>query len=272
MTASTVASGTRRVRSSTPNALAIVRGTAAVEARMQLRRRGLWITFALCSLVVLTGARNPWSFDATVPAKDVLTGWATLVNSVFPIIVGCLLADRARRSIRLGVVELLDATAARPRDRLVGTYLGATAATLVPYLLVYASGVGYVVLDRGEPAAVVVAAAIFLAVCLPGLLFVAAFSVAVPLIMWGPLYQFLFTGYWFWGNLLNPAWAIPTLSGTWLTPVGDTAAAGLFDGDGLWVAHAATWEALASIFLLIVTAGLALWAGAAIETRRAATR
>ena len=35
---------------------------------------------------------------------------------------------------------------------------------------------------------------------LPGLLFVAAFSVSCPVILWVPLYQFLFVGYWFWGR------------------------------------------------------------------------
>jgi hypothetical protein len=41
------------------------------------------------------------------------------------------------------------------------------------------------------------------------------------------VYQVLFTGYWFWGNFLNPA-ALPTLNGTVLTPSGAFAAYAFF--------------------------------------------
>jgi len=48
---------------------------------------------------------------------------------------------------------------------------------------------------------------------------VVAFSLACPLLMPLRIYQVLFTGYWFWGNLLNPQ-AFPTISETLLNAVG----------------------------------------------------
>src|SRR5260370_19208210 len=71
-------------------------------------------------------------------------------------------------------------------------------------------------------------AADFVLIVLPGLLFVAAFSIACPAILWVPLYEFLFVGYWFWGNALSPTrTGIQTLSQTILTPIGTYISAGM---------------------------------------------
>jgi ABC-type glycerol-3-phosphate transport system permease component len=59
----------------------------------------------------------------------------------------------------------------------------------------------------------------FLAINIPASAFVVAFSLVIPLVMPIRVYQILFTGYWFWGNYLNPD-VFPTLSGTLLTPGG----------------------------------------------------
>lgn len=104
----------------------------------------------------------------------------------------------------------------------------------------------------------------FAAVNLPGLLFVGAFSIACTAILWVPLYQFLFTGYWFWGNWLlqgpqSPLYIpVPTLSGTLLTPAGYYAAIGLF-GVPDFVLRATAWEGLSSIGLLVAFGVAALY-------------
>jgi ABC-2 type transport system permease protein len=70
----------------------------------------------------------------------------------------------------------------------------------------------------------------------------------------------LYTGYWFWGNFLNPR-AIPTLSGTLLTPGGEFAA-GAFFGVGrtrMNPAHTVT-EAVLNLVVLAACAALALLA------------
>lgn len=43
------------------------------------------------------------------------------------------------------------------------------------------------------------------------------------------VYQILFTGYWFWGNYINPE-MFPTLNGTLLTPSGMYSYQGFFGG------------------------------------------
>jgi hypothetical protein len=69
----------------------------------------------------------------------------------------------------------------------------------------------------------------FLAINVPAYAFITAFSLACPLVMPLRVYQILFTGYWFWGNFLNPK-AFPTLNGTLLTPGGRFAFEGFFGG------------------------------------------
>jgi len=85
----------------------------------------------------------------------------------------------------------------------------------------------------------------------------------VPAVMWVPLYQFLFVGYWFWGNLLAPSYGIPTLSNTLLTPLGNVAASGFFsrNSDGIQTISGnsvATWEGALSIAILLACAAAAL--------------
>lgn len=231
-----------------------VAGAARYEFRMQTRRKALWITVLLFGLLVFTGMTNPWN----VPARDVVVNWASVIQSLMPIAIGCLLADRLPRDKRFGVDELLGTLPGSPGGRLIGKYLGATFATLVPILLIYTAGILYTVADRGAPEAVPLALAMFAAVNMPGILFVAAFSVSCLALLWVPLYQFLFVGYWFWGNFLPPDGAIPTLSGTMLTPVGGYASAGFFGLDDPWSGPVAAWEGAASIALMLSLGALAL--------------
>jgi len=238
--------------------LGTVAGAARYEFRMQVRRKAVWITCVLFGSLVFTGFSNPWQLLGEMPVEEVVVRWAVVVQALMPIAFGCLLADRLPRDGRLKVGELLGTLPAPQGARLVGKYLGSTLATLLPVLLLYAAGISYVV-AHGHPEALPTALLAFLVVNLPGLLFVAAFSVAVPAVLWVPLYQFLFVGYWFWGNLLIPSVGIPTLSGTWLTPVGDYAAVGFFGVQGFWVPEAAAWEGAVSLALLLGLAALALF-------------
>ena len=240
--------------------LAAVSRAARYEFRMQIRRKAVWITFALFfSLLAFTGMSNPWDFPPAAPLVEVVANWSVDMQTLMPIAFGVLLADRLPRDRRTGVGEMLDTLPAASGGRLAGKYLGSVAATLIPLFLVYAVGIAYVVAERGEPRAILMALATFSAINLPGLLFVGAFSVSVPAVMWVPLYQFLFIGYWFWGNLLSPDFGIPTLSNTWLTPVGDYMASGFFGVTGLWTRDVAAWEGTVSIGLLLALGALALY-------------
>jgi hypothetical protein len=231
-------------------------GSTHYEFQMQVRRPAVWITFLLFSLLLmltgLGGFGNLKNLGMDTPLDEVVTRWATMIQMFMPIAFGILLADRLPRDRRTRVGELFDTLPAPAAGRLVGKYVGSTLATLVPLVVVYASGLGYLLVKRGDPWVLPLGLAAFATINLPGLMFVAAFSVAVPVVLWVPLYQCLFVGYWFWGTMLPPEGAIPTLSGTWIEPAGRYALL------ALWYDEYAAWEGLASIGLLLALGALAL--------------
>lgn len=232
------------------------RGAMRYEFRMQIRRPAVWITLLIMSLICFTGQRNPWNYSTQTPLDTVIGEWAIVVNAFLPVGFGILLADRLVRDRRLHVDELLDTATASPGARLWGKYLGATLATIAPMLLVYLGGIGYIVAKWDTPQTIPLALVAFAAINVPGLLFVAAFSVALPVIIWMPFYQFLFIGYWFWGNLLSPTYGIPTISDTPLTPVGAWAATGIFHAYGSFGREITAWQGMMSIALLLAGAAL----------------
>jgi ABC-2 type transport system permease protein len=132
-------------------------------------------------------------------------------------------------------------------------------ATLLPMIAFYLVGIGYILVHTHNLLAIPLALAAFATIVLPGILFIAAFSIACPAIMWVPLYQFLFIGYWFWGNLLPPGRGIPTLSNTILTPLGDNMLAGFYGESGLLIKHATVLQGVESILLLLGLAAFALF-------------
>jgi hypothetical protein len=237
-------------------------GATHYEFRMQLRRKSVWIATFMTSLIVFTGLRNPWNFPHDTALSVVVAQWALVCNAFLPVVFGVLLADRLPRDRRLHLPELLDALPAPSGSRLAGKYFGSALATATPIFVVYLLGIIYVLVDRHDPLAIPLGLAAFLAINLPGLLFVAAFSIVMPAILWVPLYQFLFVGYWFWGNLLSPGYGIPTISTTLLTPLGSFAAAGFFSRADEIVAMdggpGSVWQGVGSIALLLASAALAL--------------
>jgi len=203
------------------------------EFRMQVRKRAVWLVPGLTILLLLLiGAsllRDLFDpVEGRAVAKDAMVGLGLQLNALLPIGYGCLLADRLVRDDRLRVAPILDATPAPQGPRLLGKYLGAAAATAVPIVSIYAAlAVAYAV-HRSTPAALGWASLTFAAVVLPGLLFVAAFALTVPLLMPPPLFRVLFVGYWVWGNLVPPD-LMPTLARSVLQPVGGYAINALLD-------------------------------------------
>ncbi len=244
-------------------------GAATYEFRMQIRRWSLWLTMLAfaAGLFALTATSETWKTYSRERAA--LTGFAdvaSLVMLLMPVAVGLLLADRLARDRATRVEETLDTLSAPFAARLTGKYLGATGATLIPILIAYLAGTFYLLALRGRDVAMLPGVVLpFLAVILPGCLFVAAFSVACPAIMPAPLYQVLFVGYWFWGNLLQIS-AIPTLNGSLLTPAGDYMLAGFFGADGNVIHHASAAQGVASVAALLGVGSLAM-AGAWLQHR-----
>src|SRR5262249_20290889 len=141
---------------------------------------------------------------------------------------GCVLADRLVRDRHFKTQELFATMQGSSLARLVGKHLGSVLASTLPILVVYGLGIVFIAWPTGNILAIPVGLLAFISIMLPGYLFIGAFSLACPLVMWVPLYQFLFACYWFWGNLLSPAVGVPTISNTILTPIGKFAATGYF--------------------------------------------
>jgi hypothetical protein len=205
-------------------------GALTYEFRMQIRRRAVWITFIALGLF-FTQFHQPWFRPTATPASAAIVYWTGIVQSFLAVAVGLLLADRLPRDQRTKVDELLNTLPYTLHTRVVGKYLGSMLATLVPLFAVYTIGVGYILLRWQTLQALPIALASFAAIVIPGVMFIGAFSIACTAILWVPLYQILFVGYWFWGNLL-PNIGIPTLSTTILTPVGGYMCTGFFNPQG----------------------------------------
>lgn len=247
------------------NQLSVFSGVSRYEFLMQIRRPALWITMLLFALLIIGiggggGIVHPDLLNKgeARPLLNILAQWAYRINTFFPIAVGVLLADRLPRDRRTKSEELFATTPGALSARLLGKYSGTMLATLIPVLMVYAAGVGLIAYGVQNVLAVPMSLAPFAGIVLPGILFISAFSIACTSIMWTPLYQFLFVGYWFWGNLLQKRFGIPTLSGTLLTPIGGYMASGIF-GLPFIQPGATAIQGLESIALLLAITALVIY-------------
>ena len=217
------------------NSLQTMSGVLRYEFRMQVRRPVLWLVFLGFALLDLRAImsdlyddpmfRTIYMHMSTFQLAATVT---SLTNWLPPLGVGILLADRLVRDRRTRVDELLTTLPGTLRMRLLGKYLGVTCASLVPAFLLFLVMVGVTVWATGNVLLIPACLLCYMAIVLPGMLFVAAFSLACPVVIWSPLYQFLFFGYWFWGNMLSPHVGVPTLNGTILTPIGSVIANSFF--------------------------------------------
>jgi hypothetical protein len=244
--------------------LSVVSGALRYEFWMQLRRRSMWIVLGLLSLLVFalweaiagTTLQRRYSSDLhawVAPSQsDAILGWAQFLAMLLPLGVGLMLADRLTRDHQTRVDELLDTSPGPLGARLIGKYLGSMLATLVPVALIYSAVVVYVMVAVPGLQAIPLAAGAFAAVLLPGILFAAGWSIALPVVIRVPVYQFLFIGYWFWANLMPPKIGFPSPVGTILNATGPWAQEGLFNFQWAFLSlHATAAQAYASIALLV---------------------
>ena len=247
--------------------LAAFRGTFRYELQMQIRRPSLWIAFLLVSLFVFRVFSENFLSRQMPTTAMALGGWSGFLALFYPLACGLLLADRYPRDQKYHVTEILTTTPSGPGVRLWGKYLGTTVATLTPVFVLYLGGALLIMQYRQDFAALPLALALFVANMGTAVLFVGAFSIACTVFMWPVLYQFLFVGYWFWGNFLNPKLGIPTLNGTLLMPSGHFILAGLFPSTvfatgGFRSATATTAQGVGSLILLlgcIILAQMGAW-------------
>jgi hypothetical protein len=190
-----------------------------------------------------------------------------------PIVFGILMADRWRRDRTLATTELLDSLPAGIGPRLWGKYWGASVATMLPLFFAYAAVLFFLAVRVGDLSVLPYLPEILVLVVTPGLLFVAAFSIACTEWLPVPLYSILFVGYWFWGNLVPPE-KLPTLNCTPLTPIGEYPAAAFFQHTdvGCFAGHSIPlYLGIESIVLMLAAATLALTVLQVYTTRRLLT-
>lgn len=244
------------------NNLAALAGTLRYEFWMQARRKALWIGFALLSLFVFRNFGDIYlGGNAHINGESLsITYWASFLALFFPIGAGLLLADRFSRDRKTRVDELLWTAPASTLARLLGKYLGSVLATLLPIFVIYLVGIALILTHWHDFSALPLVLAAFAAANVPGILFVGAFSIACTTVLWPVLYQFLFVGYWFWGNLLNPKVGIPTLNGTLLMPSDRYIIGGFLPSSSAFVPSTTALQGIESLALLLGCAAIALLA------------
>jgi len=254
------------------NSLSVMSGALRYEFRMQIRRRSIWLVLVLVSVMVyllwytfaapivhghLRTEVNPPQWISP-SQSDAILFLAQMMGMFIPLGVGLVLADRLARDRKIHIDEIFDSFPSTLGARLLGKYLGSVLATLIPVLLIYSIGIGYTLTQVPGIQGLLLAAGAFAAIPLPGILFVAGFSIALPAIIKVPIYQFLFTGYWFWANLMSPRFKIPTLTSTMLNAAGPYAQEGFFHFQWIFLQlNITVLQGVESITLLV---GLGLFA------------
>lgn len=243
----------------------VLLGILIYEFKMQIRRRSLWIAFIGCTLLLsrtlLNEVSNPRFFGlvSNSPLNQFVVTMIFTTNLLLPIIFGVFLADRLPRDRQTNVNELFTSMPVALNARIIGKYLGSALASIIPMFICYSLLIGFLLYKTHNILTIPLFLLDFVLVVLPGLSLVAAFSIACPAIIWVPLYQFLFIGYWFWGNALSPRTGIPTLSSTILTPMGTYISTGILGISQVpWVPNATFLQGIASLLLLPVISILVL--------------
>ncbi len=195
------------------------------EFAMSARRPGLWIAYTLLGAFYVVANLTP----STNAAEDIIrpdqiwpqAGHLVFMFNIFlPLLAGILTADRMPHDISTGVRELQRSSPVTIADYTLAKYAGVLLSVLAPmFLLVSVTGVLIVVRGLAPAGFLWPLALAFLTIAVPSHAFVVAFSLALPVILPLRIYQVLFTGYWFWGNLLSPQ-AFPTISDTVLNAAG----------------------------------------------------
>lgn len=195
------------------------------EFRMSTRRAGFWIVYILLTLfyfVTILTPSNDGSGDIVAPDKIWYEAGhlVFLFNIFLPLLAGILAADRMQRDFQNGVRELQRSAPLSIPVYILAKYLGVLASVLTPFFII-TIGVGSMMVTRGlAPLEFLWPLMLaFITIAVPAHAFVVAFSLTCPLVIPLRVYQVLFTGYWFWGNLLSPK-AFPTISDTILNAVG----------------------------------------------------
>ena len=251
--------------------MSFLSGVVRYEYKMSIQRTGLLVIFALFTLYFLITtltSREELLAGAAVDGNLWLTAsFVMSINLFIPVVCGILASDRIVRDEKLNMRELLRTTRLTNQQYVLGKYLGVTLSEITCILLM-ALLIGISFFLIGLPAQVIpMCLLVSLAVNVPAVLFVNAFSVMFPSLMPVRIYQILFTGYWYWGNYLN-AEKFFSISDTILN------VAGFYPLEGYWGIVSGgprgytPSDALLNLLVIIVLAAAALF----IEERSISSR
>jgi len=229
------------------------------EFGMSIRRPGLWIAYGIvfAFYTVLLFSPAPGGEVEIIPDSELWQYSGRLIytfNMFLPLVGGILAADRMQRDVRLGVRELQNSTPLSRFAYIMGKYFGVLFSLLLPvFLWVVCFSIAAVAGGQVPVGMLYAMPVAFLAMTIPAFAFVTAFSLACPLIMPLRVYQILFTGYWFWGNYLNPE-AFPSSSETYLQAAGEHVYQGFLGGSVISVNKPLLYTPSDAILNLLVLA------------------
>jgi ABC-2 type transport system permease protein len=251
----------------------VLGGVIRYEYKMSIKRIGLLVIFALFTLFFLYTiftSQEEILEDATADGNYWSTAAYVITFNLFlPVVCGILASDRVVRDENLSMRELLGTTKLSNRQYVLGKYLGVTLSEITCLLLMTLC-VGIAFFAIGSPLKIIpMCLLVSLAVNIPALIFVNAFSVMFPSLMPVRIYQILFAGYWYWGNYLN-AEKFFSISDTILN------VAGFYPLEGYWgityggVRGYTYIDALLNLLVIIVLAAAALFIEERIISHREA--
>jgi ABC-type transport system involved in multi-copper enzyme maturation permease subunit len=241
-------------------------GVTRHEFNMSIRRPGFWVAYILIGLFYFVSTPLTSSIDSIVHPNQIwpMAGHIVFMfNIILPLLAGILAADRMQRDFHNGVRELQRSTPLSIPMYVLAKYLGVLASVLMPmFLSVAFTGIALVIKGLAPLSFLWPLLLAFFSITVPSHAFVVAFSLACPLVMPLRVYQVLFTGYWFWGNLISPL-AFPTISETVLNAVGQyplQAFFGMYNDSANKVAEGYTPpEAVLNLIVLMVCITSALF-------------
>lgn len=199
-------------------------GVVRYEYGMSIRRKGVLIVgvlFALAYIGLNYQADSPMIYpDSDQLWKEEAAWFAFSQGIFFPVAAGIMASDRAARDWKLNVRQLLQVSGLKNSTYVFGKYIGVVLSLFTLQTFIYILLGVVMILGIGAPFIYLPHLLLYsLLINLPGLMFITAFSLACPLIMPLRVYQILFTGYWYWGNFINPEF-IPSISNTVLNASG----------------------------------------------------
>ena len=246
-------------------------GVIKYEYKMSIKRKGLLIISLLFIgfyIYSMTSSYEPIKPENMNTRSYLMTAGnsAFFVNLFFPVFVGISAADRAIRDNKIGVKEIFRSTRISNQMHLFGKYIGVTLSYVTIELIIGSVvGILFVLVFHYPLVLILYSIIAILVIAVPALFFVIGFSLVCPYFMPLRIYQILFTGYWYWGNYINPDF-IPSISRTILNASGMYPMYRYFDTESILASNNPP-NAILNIIVIVGLGVLAIFAMSQYQNR-----